>query len=47
MTDTLQALDHIRLNFTPASLHALNFAIGIMMFGVALEIKISSFKDII
>jgi len=47
MTDTIQALDHIRLNFTPASLHALNIAIGIMMFGVALEIKISSFKDII
>jgi len=47
MTETLQALDHIRLNFTPASLHALNFAIGIVMFGVALEIKVSGFKDII
>jgi len=46
MTDTLQALDHVRLNFTPASLHALNFAIGIVMFGVALEIKLQSFKDI-
>lgn len=46
MTDTLQALDHVRLNFTPASLHALNFAIGIVMFGVALGIKLQSFKDI-
>jgi len=47
MSDTLQALDHIRLNFTPNSLHALNFAIGIVMFGVALEIKIQSFKDVV
>jgi len=47
MINTLESLDHIRLNFTPASLHALNIAIGIVMFGVALEIKLSSFKDII
>lgn len=46
MNETLEALDHIRLNFSPSSLHALNAAIGFVMFGVALEIKLSSFKDI-
>jgi BASS family bile acid:Na+ symporter len=46
MTDTLQALDHIRLNFSPSNLHALNIAIGIVMFGVALEIKLRSFKEV-
>lgn len=46
MNETLEALDHIRLNFSPSSLHALNIAIGFVMFGVALEIKLSSFKEI-
>lgn len=46
MNETLEALDHIRLNFSPSSLHALNIAIGFVMFGVALEIKLRSFKDI-
>jgi BASS family bile acid:Na+ symporter len=46
MNESLEALDHIRLNFSPSSLHALNIAIGFVMFGVALEIKLSSFKDI-
>ena len=46
MTESLEALDHIRLNFSPASLHTLNIAIGFVMFGVALEIKTQSFKDI-
>ena len=46
MTESLEALDHIRLNFSPASLHTLNIAIGIVMFGVALEIKIQHFKDV-
>lgn len=40
-------LDHIRLNFSQESLHALNIAIGFLMFGVALEIKISQFKELI
>ena len=46
MNETLEALDHIRLNFSPASLHMLNIAIAVVMFGVALEIKIQHFKDI-
>lgn len=44
---TLESLDHIRLNFSPESLHMLNVALAFIMFGVALEIKLSHFKDII
>ncbi len=47
MQETLYALDHVRLNFSPESLHALNIAIAIIMFGVALEIKIDHFKKLI
>lgn len=47
MTESLEALDHIRLNFSPSSLHVLNIAIGFVMFGVALEIKLKSFKEIL
>ncbi len=44
--DALQALDHVRLNFSPASLTTLNLTLAFVMFGVALDIKLSSFKDI-
>jgi BASS family bile acid:Na+ symporter len=47
MYETLSSLDHVRLNFNSESLHALNIAIGIIMFGVALEIKLSQFKELI
>jgi len=47
MYETLSSLDHIRLNFNAEGLHALNVAIGFLMFGVALEIKLSQFKDLI
>lgn len=42
----LEALDHIRLNFSPESLHLLNIALAFIMFGVALEIKLDHFKKI-
>jgi len=45
--DTLQALDHVRLNFSSASLYVLNLTLAFVMFGVALDIKISQFKDIL
>lgn len=45
--ETLAALDHIRLNFSPASLHTLNIALAFIMFGVALEIKPSHFVDLL
>jgi len=47
MYETLSSLDHVRLNFNAEGLHALNIAIGFLMFGVALEIKLSQFKDLI
>ena len=43
---TLESLDHIRLNFSPESLHLLNIALAFIMFGVALEIKIDHFKKL-
>lgn len=47
MYDSLEALDQIRLNFSPAALHSLNIAIAIVMFGVALEIKLDHFKALV
>lgn len=47
MNETLEALDHIRLNFSASSLLSLNIAIAVVMFGVALEIKLQHFKDIL
>ena len=47
MQDTFKALDEIRLNFSPAALHSLNIAIAIVMFGVALEIKLDHFKALV
>ncbi len=44
--NALEALDHVRLNFSPASLHILNLTLAFVMFGVALNIKVSHFKDI-
>jgi len=44
---TLESLDHIRLNFSPESLHMLNIALAFIMFGVALEIRIDHFKKLL
>ncbi len=43
---TLESLDHIRLNFSPESLHLLNIALAFIMFGVALEIRLDHFKKL-
>ncbi len=40
-------LDQVRLNFNPAGIAIINGAIGLMMLGVALELKIDDFKRII
>jgi BASS family bile acid:Na+ symporter len=47
MHESLLALDHIRLNFSPESLLSLNIALAFIMFGVALEIKLEHFKKLI
>ncbi len=41
------AIDQIRINFSPNILLAINIAIGIMMLGVALDLKLDDFKRII
>jgi len=47
MKEALEVLDHVRLNFSPAGLLALNITIAFIMFGVALDIKLVHFKDVI
>ncbi len=40
-------IDQVRLNFNPTDIAIINAAIGLMMLGVALELKIDDFKRII
>ena len=47
MKESLEVLDHVRLNFSPSGLLALNITIAFIMFGVALDIKWGHFKDVI
>jgi len=41
------AIDQIRLNFNPQGIFVINAAIGLMMFGVALDLKLDDFKRIV
>ncbi|OQY06349.1 MAG: symporter [Desulfobacteraceae bacterium 4572_123] len=41
------AIDQVRLNFNPQGLLAINAAIGIMMLGVALDLKLDDFKRVV
>ena len=41
------AVDQVRLNFNPQGLMAINAAIGMMMLGVSLDLKIDDFKRIV
>ncbi len=41
------AVDAVRLNFNPSGLLALNAVIGLMMFGIALDMKASDFTRIL
>lgn len=47
MANSLEILDHVRLNFSPSGLLFLNIALAFVMFGVALDIKLEHFKDIV
>ncbi|MGD8522211.1 MAG: bile acid:sodium symporter family protein [Desulfobacterales bacterium] len=42
----IAAIDQVRLNFNPQGIFIINAAIGLMMFGVALEMKLDDFKRI-
>lgn len=41
------AVDQVRLNFNPTTLHALNAVIGLMMFGVAIDMKVQDFRRVL
>ena len=43
----IAAIDQVRLNFNPQGLLVINAAIGLMMFGVALDLKLEDFKRVI
>ncbi len=47
MYEKLLALDAIRLNFDPQGILVINITIAFVMFGVALEIKTSHFKQVV
>jgi BASS family bile acid:Na+ symporter len=47
MNHSLEILDHVRLNFSPAGLLFLNIALAFVMFGVALDIKVEHFTNLI
>ncbi|MGB8224541.1 MAG: bile acid:sodium symporter family protein [Polyangiales bacterium] len=43
----MNAVDQVQLNFNPATLAVLNVLIGLIMFGVALDIRVDDFKRVI
>lgn len=43
----IAAIDQVRLNFNPQGLLVINAAIGLMMFGVALDLKLEDFKRVV
>lgn len=47
MRESLQVLDDVRLNFSPGAVHVLNIALAFIMFGVALDIDLSNFREMI
>jgi BASS family bile acid:Na+ symporter len=46
MQEGIQVLDDLKLNFSPEGLFILNFTLFFIMFGVALDIKISHIKEV-
>jgi BASS family bile acid:Na+ symporter len=47
LNNSLEVLDHVKLNFTTSGLFLLNIALALIMFGIALDIKVEHFKDIL
>lgn len=41
-----ESIDAISLNFDPGSLVALNIILGLIMFGIALSLRVSDFRDV-
>lgn len=47
MKEALLVLDHVRLNFSPGGLLFLNITIAFVMFGVALDIQLRQFREVL
>jgi len=47
MHNSLEVLDHVRLNFSEGGSHILNIALAFIMFGVALDINLTHFKAVL
>lgn len=47
MFESLELLDHVKLEFSQGNLLFLNISIAVIMFGVALSIKVNDFKNIV
>ena len=47
LNNSLEVLDHVRPNFTTSGLLFLNIALALIMFGIALDIRIENFQEII
>jgi BASS family bile acid:Na+ symporter len=47
MFSDLSVLDSIRLNFSPGGLTIMNITLAIIMFGIALDLKLEQFKKVI
>lgn len=47
MIEPAQGIDAVRLSFSPATLHVLNAVLGLVMFGVALELRVDDFTRVV
>lgn len=47
MHSSLEVLDHVRLNFSSSGLLFLNVSLAFIMFGVALDIQVNHFREIV
>lgn len=43
----MEAVDHVRLNFNQTSLQALSVVLGLVMFGVALDLTVADFRRVL
>ncbi len=44
---TMEKFDRMRLNFTTTGIHIINIALALIMFGIALELRVDNFRDVI
>lgn len=47
MQNALTVLDQVTINFSPAGSHLINSILALIMFGVALDIRLSVFKEVL